>query len=38
MMEKLLLLSEASYSFKFQDQFLQVSVRRRTAKKKKKKI
>lgn len=35
MMEKLLLFSEASCSSKFQDQFLQVSVRRRAAKKKK---
>lgn len=36
MMEKLLLLSEASCSPKFQEQFLQVSVRRTAAKKKKK--
>lgn len=34
MMEKLLLLSEASCSSKFQEQFLQVSVMRRDAKKK----
>lgn len=33
MMEKLLLLSEASCSSKFQEQFLQVSVMRRDAKK-----
>lgn len=36
MMEKLLLVSEASCYPKFQEQFLQVRVRRRAAKKKKK--
>lgn len=38
MMEKLLLVSEASCYPKFQEQFLQVRVRRRAAKKKKKKL